>query len=138
MGNEYLDLSSAYLYLTANITHPIENDKAEHVSNWVQRLFSQVDVSLNGKIASFSSNTYAYSAYIEPRLTFVNAYKKTFLTNSMWYKVTAGHINDLGGEHIGAPKRRNMTVEGQKVDMTGYIPDDMFRQTRLLSPGVTV
>ena len=84
-------------------------------------------------MVSSSSNTYAYRAYIETLLTFGKAYKKTFLTNSMWYKDTAGHMND-GDENVGDTKRRNLTANGKKVD----IHDNVFRQTRLLPPGVTV
>ena len=142
-GDEYLDLSSAYLHVTASIsvggvTNPTDDDKVAPVNNWVQSLFSQVDVSLNGKMVSSSSNTYAYRAYIETLLTFGKAYKKTYLTNSMWYKDTAGHMNDLGDENVGTTKRSNLTAHGKKVDMIGYIHDDVFRQTRLLPPGVTV
>ena len=98
-GDEYLDLSSAYLHMTASIggvTTPTEDDTVAPVNNWVQSLFSQLDVSLNGKMVSSSSNTYAYRAYIESLLTFGKAYTKTFLTISMWYKDTAGHMNDQG------------------------------------------
>ena len=142
-GDEYLDLRSAYLHLTASIsvggvTNPTEDDKVPPVNNWVQCLFSQVDVSQNGKMVPSSANTYAYRAYIETLLTFGKAYKKTFLTNSMWYRDTAWHMNDLGDENIGATKRRHLTAIGKKVDMIGYIYDAVLRQTRLLPPGVTV
>ena len=118
-GDEYLDLSSAYLHLTASIsvgevTNPTDYDKVAPVNNWVQSLFSQVDVSLNCEMVSSSSNTYVYRAY------------------------TAGYMNDLGDENVGATKRRNLTANGEKVDMIGYIHDNVFRQTRLLHPGVTV
>ena len=56
----------------------------------------------------------------------------------MWYKDTAGHMHDLGNENVGATKRRNLTDKGNKVDMIGYMHDDVFRQTRLLPPAVTV
>ena len=110
-GEEYLDLSSAYLHLTASssvggVTNPTKDNKVAPVNNWVPSL-SQVDVSLNGKMVSSSSNTYAYRAYIETRLTFGKAYKKTFFTNSMWYKDTAGHMNDLWDENVAATKRRH-------------------------------
>ena len=141
-GDAYLDLSLAYLHLTASIsvgtvTNPTEGDKVAPVNNWVQSLFSQVDVSLNGKLVSSSSNSYAYSAYIETLLTFGKAYKKIFLTNSIWYKDTAGHMNDIGDENVGATKRRNLTANGMKVDIIGYIDEDVFRQTRLLPPCIT-
>ena len=143
-GDEYLDLSAAYLHLTASIsvggvTNPTEDDKVVPVNNLVQSLFSQVDVSLNGKMVSSSSNTYAYRAYIETLLTFGKAYKKIFLTNYMWYKDdTAGHMNDIGDENVGTMKRSNLTAHEKKVDMIGYLHDDVFRETRLLPLGVTV
>ena len=122
-GDEYLDLSSAYLHLAASIsvggvTNPTEDDKVAPVNNCVQSIFSQV--SLDGKMVSSSSNTYTYHTYIETLLTFGKAYKKTFLTNSMWYKDTAGYMNDLGDEHVGTTKQSNRTAHGKKVDM--YFP----------------
>ena len=56
----------------------------------------------------------------------------------MWYKGTAGHMNDLGDENVGTTKRGNLTAHGKKVDMISYIHDDVFMPTRLLPPGVTV
>ena len=41
-------------------------------------------------------------------------------------------------KNVGTTKRSNLTAHGKKVDMIGYIDDDVFRQTRLLPPGVTV
>ena len=82
-----------------------------------------------------SSNTYAYRGYIETLLTFGKAYKKTFLANSMWYKDTAGHMNDIGDNNACVTKRGNLTAEGKKVDIIGYIHDHLFRPTRLLPPG---
>ena len=99
-GDEYLDASSTYLHITDNIsvgrvTKPTEYDKVAPVNNWVQSLFSHVYVSLNGKVVSSSSNTYTYRTYIETLLTFSKACKNPFLANSMWYKDTAGYMNDL-------------------------------------------
>ena len=56
----------------------------------------------------------------------------------MWYNDTAGHMNDRGDENVGYTKRRNLTANGKKVNIICYIHDDVFRQTRLLPPGVTV
>ena len=41
-------------------------------------------------------------------------------------------MNDLGDENVGATKRHNLTANGKKMDMIGYIHDDVFRQMRLL------
>ena len=56
----------------------------------------------------------------------------------MWYKDAAGYMNEIGGENVGATKQRDLTANGKTVDMIGYLHDDVFRQTRLLTPGVTV
>ena len=47
-------------------------------------------------------------------------------------------MKDLGDENVGITKRSNLTAHGKKMDMIGYIHDDVFKQTRLLPPGVTV
>ena len=47
-------------------------------------------------------------------------------------------MNDIVDQNAGATKRGNLTAEIKKVDMIGYIHDDVFRQTRLLPPGITV
>ena len=47
-------------------------------------------------------------------------------------------MNDLGDENVGTTKRSILTTHEKKVDMIGYIHDDVFRQTRLLPPGATV
>ena len=56
----------------------------------------------------------------------------------MWYKDTAVHMNDLGDENVDATEQRNLNLPAivKKVDIIGFIHDDVFRQTRLLSPGV--
>ena len=45
-------------------------------------------------------------------------------------------MNDIWGKNVCATKRRNLTAIGKMVDMTGYIDDNAFRQTRLLPPAV--
>ena len=89
-------------------------------------------------MVSSSSNTYAYRAYIESLLSFGKACKKTFLTNSLWYKDTAGHMDSLENVNAGAKKRLLLTTDEKKVDLNAYIHDDIFRQNRLIPPGVTV
>ena len=53
-------------------------------------------------MVSSSSHNYAYRAFIETLVTFGKAYKKTFLTNSIWYKDIAGLMN--GDKNVGATK----------------------------------
>jgi hypothetical protein len=69
-GDDYLDLANSFLCVRAEITR-INGDDLDAantvgpVSNFLRRLFSQVDVSLNGTLITSSTNTKAYRSYIE-------------------------------------------------------------------------
>ncbi|KAF8784257.1 hypothetical protein HNY73_009961 [Argiope bruennichi] len=95
-GEEYLDLSQTQLYVKANILKadgsPILKETDSNVSStsastilaaststktnfgpvnlFLHSLFSQVDVALNDRLVSNSSNTYTYQSYIETLLNF--------------------------------------------------------------------
>ena len=56
----------------------------------------------------------------------------------MWYKDSAGQINDTGDENAGVRGRGNLTAEIKKVDIIGNIHDDVFRKATLMHKGVTV
>ncbi|MEG7523508.1 MAG: hypothetical protein M3H12_10465 [Chromatiales bacterium] len=60
------------------------------VNNWLHSLFSQVDVYLNGTLATPSTTTYPYRAYIDTLLSYGDDAKATQLTSQMWCKDTAG------------------------------------------------
>ena len=57
-------------------------------------LFSQIDVALNDKLVSPSTNTYAYRAYLETLLNYEKEAKESQLTSVMWYKDTAGKVDE--------------------------------------------
>ena len=143
-ADEYLDLSDSYLCISAHVSEDDvrakgENDTFAPANLFIHSLFSQVDVSINGKLVSSSTNTYAYRAYIETLLSYGRAYKRSYLTNSLWYKDVAGHFDSLAENENGAAhKRREFLANGKKVDMMGFIHDDFFRQERLLPPGCDI
>ncbi|GIY01472.1 hypothetical protein CDAR_196651 [Caerostris darwini] len=62
-GEEYVDLSQTQLYVKAKIVKadgkPLEKDeKIGPVNLFMHSLFSQIDISLNDRLVSNSSNTY--------------------------------------------------------------------------------
>ena len=143
-ADEYLDLSDSYLHLTAHVSDAdvkgkAADDKFAPSNLFIHSLFSQVDVSINGKLVSSSTNTYAYRAYIESLLSYGRAYKRSLLTNSLWFKDTADHFDSvLETENKGAAKRNEFLKNGRKVDMMGFLHDDFFRQEKLLPPGCNI
>lgn len=66
-GEDYLDLGNTLLYVRAQIvkadgTNLPEDAEVGPTNLWLHSLFSQVDVSLNEKLISPSTNTYPYRA----------------------------------------------------------------------------
>ena len=145
-GEEYLDLSETYLQVTAKITKSTGEDLQSGagepdrgvgpVNNWLHSLFSQIDVSLNERLVSPSTNTYAYRAYLETLLSYGSDAKKSHLTADMWYKDTSGHMDDVADNNTGFVTRRKWTKSSQTVTMIGRPHLDVCFQDRLLLNGV--
>ena len=122
-GDEYLDLSDTYMLVTVKINKTngsvlVEADNAiGPVNNWIHSLFSQVDVTLNDRLVTPSTNTYAYRAYIENLLSYGPAAKESHLTSAMWYTDTAGHMNATSTSILGFQSRKSRTAASAKVTL---------------------
>ena len=86
-GEDYLDLSNSHLKIQAKLikadTTDLGNaDAVGPINLTLHSLFSQVDVSLNDKLVSSSTNTYPYKAYIETLLNYGDGAKATQLTSA--------------------------------------------------------
>lgn len=109
---------------------------------FLHSLFSQVDVSLNERLISSSTNTYAYRAMLETLLNYGDEAKKSQLTMSLFYRDTPGKmdtVNPLAEDddaNLGLKARFAFTKSNNIVDMMGTIHSDVFFQERLLLIGV--
>ena len=145
-GEEYLDLSETYLQVTVHITkttgEALESGAGGAdrgvgpVNNWLHSLFSQIDVSLNERLVTPSTNTYAYRAYLETLLSYGPAAKESHLTAGMWYKDTSGQMDDTGDLNTGFQTRRKWTKTSKKITLIGRPHLDLCFQDRLLLNGV--
>ena len=93
-GEEYTDLAHTMLSVRVGLKLNIEEDKlstAEKesikssgpVNLFMHSLFSQVDVTINGKAVSQPTNAYPYRAFIETLLNYGPAAKKFAFINSI-------------------------------------------------------
>ena len=87
-GEEYLDLAKTQLFVKAKITKANgtaldPNMQVGPVNLFLHSLFSQVDVSLNERLISPSTNTYPYRAMIET-LKVKNDHRSKFSNLSNW------------------------------------------------------
>lgn len=126
-GDDYIDLSQTQLYVKAKIlkndnTAMGKDDVIGPVNLFLHSLFSQVDVALNDRLVSNSSNTYPYRAYLETLLNYGHDSKTSQLTSELFYK----------DSEDGLQKRSKFFKESESVDMIGRIHSDLFHQDRLL------
>lgn len=140
-GEELIDLAHTELHLLVRVTKGdgsalvSEEKVTAPVNNWLHALFSQVEISLNGRRISSPSHTYGYRAYIETLLNYGPAAKKSHLTSRLWYKDTAGKFNDFKTNE-GLTKR-SMFIKGSKsVDLISNIHHELFNSDKLLINGV--
>ena len=114
------------------------------VNLFLHSLFSQVDVSLNERLISPSTNTYPYRAMLETLLNYGEEAKTSQLTTAMFYKDTPGKMDavnpvaDDADANLGLKARYAFTKNSDTVDMIGPIHSDLFFQDRLLLSGVNL
>ncbi len=140
-GEDYLDLANTLLYVRAQIvkadgTNLPEDAEVGPTNLWLHSLFSQVDVSLNEKLISPSTNTYPYRAYLETLLSYGAPAKESQMSASLWYKDTAGHMDATTEENEGLADRKTFSSRSRLVDMMGKIHSDLFFQERYMLNGV--
>ena len=146
-GDDYLDLSSTILQVQAKIVKEDgsdleDDDQIGPVNLFLQSMFSQVDVSLNGRLVSHSSSTYGYRAILETMLNYGKGATESQLTSSLFYKDTGGKmniVNPLAADNVanlGLKKRATFTSGSKVVDLSGPLHADICFQGKYLLSGL--
>lgn len=139
-GEDYIDLSASHLHVKVKITKLdgsilAADEPVAPVNLFLHALFSQVDISLNERAISSSSNTYPFRAYIETLLNYGEDAKKSLLGCECFYKdvnLTVSDPTQTAGENSGLKKRYELTKTSKTLDMIGPLHCDIFQQNRLL------
>ena len=76
-------------------SHLVAGAKAGLVNYPIASLFQQVDVLLNGKLISSSTNTYAYRAMLEVLLGYDQGAKNSYLIMGLYSENTASKMDLL-------------------------------------------
>ena len=101
--DEYLDLSKTILVVEGKVVPGTGGNldtgqtSIAPVNNFLHSLFRQVDVYLNGKQVTPAMGTYAYRSYLETLLNYDVSAKQSQLSSAMYYKDTAGQMDEAGG-----------------------------------------
>ncbi len=134
--NEYLDLYNSYIHVKAKVVQADGTalvTQVTPVNLMLHSLFSQVDVSLNGKLVTPSTNNYPYKSYISTLLSYGREAKLSQLTSALWYKDTPGHMDALiGDDNKGLAKRWSFVEDSKQVDLFGKLHVDLMYQERYI------
>ncbi|XP_078320050.1 uncharacterized protein F54H12.2-like [Crassostrea virginica] len=102
-GDEYLDLSQTYLQVVCKFTKGDgtnltgNHSTSTPINNILHSLFTEIDVSLNGKIVTPGTDTYPYKAYLEKLLSYKPRTLETQMRAcTLWEKDTPGHMDEVG------------------------------------------
>ena len=95
-------------------------------------------MELNGKSVSDPNQMYPYRAYLETLLNYSKETQETRLISEYWVCDAANHlaVTAAGGKNTGLVNRTAMFAESKTVELVGRPHVDVFKQGRLIPPGV--
>ena len=143
---EYVDLKGPTLYVKAKIAKG-DGSKLETmdylgpVNLFLQSMFYQVEVTMQGKLVTSTTNHYPYKAMIQTLLSYSNEAKASQLTSQLWKKDIACHFDDddvNGGGNTGLYQRSLYFAGSITVDMEGPLYRDLFQVDRLILNQVAI
>ncbi|XP_069104209.1 uncharacterized protein F54H12.2-like [Argopecten irradians] len=142
---DYLSLQKSVLYvkvrlLKADGTSLVDDESVGFINMPLQTLWSQVDVSLQGRQLTGNSGNYAYKAYLQTLLNFGISTKKGQLTSQLYFQDTPNAMDDADpdGQNSGLFERNAFTKNSKSVDMIGPLLEDLCRLDRYILNGVDV
>ncbi|EDO45503.1 predicted protein [Nematostella vectensis] len=141
-GEEVIDVRQAWLYVIVKITkgngdNLADDDQVGPVNLFLQALFNQVDLTINDKVVSHSTNTNPYRAMFTTLLTYGSDAKSSQLGAEIFYKDTPGKMeatNPLATavtRNEGLFKRYQLIKNSKLVELMGPLNLDLFHQDRL-------
>ena len=145
-GMEYIDMKNTMIYVKAKIKKGdgaaiASDENIGPVNLFLPALFSQVDVSLQGKPIVSTTNHYAYKAYIQTLLQYGYDAKSSQLSTQLWLRDTYSEMSDVdveGGSNLNLGTRASYFQGDKAVDMQGPLFHDLFKMNRYLLNQVTV
>ena len=148
-GTSFIDLSKTQLFITLKITQADGTDLDVQtvglINNPLHSIIKQFSIRLNGTLITEQSDTYAYRAYIETLLNYDDSQKDTFLTSALYYKDTAGNMDEpnpaqatAGKTNKGLTTRASYTTASATLGLIGTPFCDIFHTDRFLVPDVEV
>ena len=114
-GDEYVDLSQTYVQLLCKFNKDNGTDltPGTPVNHIIHFLFSEIDLSLNGKVITPGTDTYPYKAYLEKLLSYEpNTLNTQLKSCTLWQKDNLVYMDDVGlADAVFTPVKFNVVEE---------------------------
>ncbi|XP_041369720.1 uncharacterized protein F54H12.2-like [Gigantopelta aegis] len=138
-GIDYIDLKRTKLHVRAKTTKAdgsilTKDEKVGPVNLCLQSLWSQVDLTLNGKLFTTFTNLYPYKSYLKVLLNGRSTAKESSLQSQLYYKDTSDDIDSsdpVTGINSGL-------INSHTVDMEEPLYEDFLDIKRYLINGVNL
>jgi len=142
-GDEYVDVGETFLYVVASITKEdstalTNTDVVGPANNFLHTMFSDICVSMNGKLITPPSNLYPYKAYFEALFNYNETAKNSHQTLALWSKDTATKMDNSDDTNVGFKARSAYTALSKQVAMFGKLNVDIFGQSKYLMNNVNL
>ena len=109
------------------------------IDNILHSMCCEVDVTMNGEVASTTSQKYMYKSYIKTLLNNSHSTKEHQLKLSGYFSDDGDKDEDyLMNWNKGMGKRHLHFCDGQKVEMMGFILSDIFGIQASIVKGVEI
>ncbi|XP_041349391.1 uncharacterized protein F54H12.2-like [Gigantopelta aegis] len=146
-GSDYIDLKRTRLHLKVKVTHSDGTALAtdEHVAPvnlFMQALWAQAAVYLQGQLVSSTNNHYPYKAFIQTLLNYGAEAKQSQLQSQLFYKddgeveADIESTDPISGTNSGVANRGALIEKSKMITMEGALCEDIFNISRYLVNGV--
>ena len=144
--SDYIDINKTELRLVVKITKRNGGDtgagkKYTLINNALHSIVKQFTIKLNETLVTEQSDTQAYNAYIKTLLNYPEQAKKSYLTKALYYKDTAGHMDEVDNtaeRNMGLKKRATFTSGDAELGMVGVPLCDLFNVDKLLLDNIEI
>ena len=142
-GGLYTDLRKSRLYLRCKVVHadgsPLtDTDNVSIVNQLIHSMFSQIDVTLNGKNCSCHTCFNPYASLFKNLLYNNNQNANSFLAAQMFYKDTGsvGNIDPRTTSNTGLYYRQQVIANSKSFEMESVPLEDIFSIDKYLLNGI--
>ncbi|CAC5426558.1 unnamed protein product [Mytilus coruscus] len=145
-GMEYVDLKRSKLYVRAKIVKGdsstlLDTEYVGPFNLFLQSMFSQVEVTMQGKLVTSTTSHYPYKAMVHTLLSYGDGAKTSQLSSQLWENDTPGHLDDNdveNGSNNGLNRRSLYFTQSKITDMEGPLYHDLFHMDRLILNQVAI